>query len=198
MRIRLRCRCGAVAGEADTSSGGLRVVCYCDDCQAYAHALGRPDVLDAQGGTDIWQTAPARVTITKGAEHLRCLRLARGGLLRWHTGCCSTPVGNGLESPRMPFIGLVGAFLDLDAAARDAALGPPWRSQGRFATGPVPGPVHPKVPFGLMARIALLLARWKLTGLARPTPFFDAAGLPVVRPHVLAAAEREALRPRAG
>jgi Family of unknown function (DUF6151) len=198
MKIRLRCRCGAVAGQLDTATGGLRAVCYCDDCQAYAHALARPDVLDAWGGTDIWQTAPSQVTITQGAGQIRCLRLAEQGLMRWHTGCCSTPIGNGLASARMPFIGLVHAFMELDPSARDAVLGPPTRLQGRYATGPVPWPVHPKVPLRLMARTMLFLLRGRLSGRDRPTPFFDAAGRPVVVPRVLGAAERQALRARVG
>lgn len=197
MKIPLRCRCGAVAGELDTARGGLHVACSCDDCQAYARALGRPDVLDPWGGTDIFQTTPSQVAITRGAEQLRCLRLAEQGLLRWHTGCCATPIGNGVSSPKMPFIGLVHAFLDLPAAARDAALGPPTRLQGRFATGVAPFPVHPKVPSGLILRIALFLLRGRLLGRHRPTPFFDAAGRPVAVPRVLTVAERDALRPPA-
>ena len=35
------------------------MVCYCDDCQAFLHYLGRADLLDALGGTDIVQMAPA-------------------------------------------------------------------------------------------------------------------------------------------
>jgi hypothetical protein len=198
MKIPLRCRCGAVTGQVDTATGGLRVVCYCDDCQAYAHALARPDVLDAWGGTDIWQTAPSRVTITQGSGQLRCLRLSGQGLMRWHTGCCATPVGNGMALARMPFIGLIHAFMDLDPAGRDAALGPPTRLHGRYATGVLPFPAHPKVPPGLMARTLVFLLRGKLSGRHRPTPFFDAAGRPVVVPRVLGVAEREALRPKAG
>jgi hypothetical protein len=52
----LRCRCGRVRGIAgDVSpSSGFRFVCYCGDCQAFAHFLDRADVLDAAGGTDIF------------------------------------------------------------------------------------------------------------------------------------------------
>ena len=41
-----------------------RVVCYCDDCQAFLHYLKRADLLDAHGGTDIVQVyseAPPRL-----------------------------------------------------------------------------------------------------------------------------------------
>jgi len=194
LSIPLRCRCGQVTGQAAPGPGGLHVVCYCDDCQAYAHALGRPDCLDAWGGTAIWQITPSQVTITSGAGQLRCLRLAEGGLMRWHTGCCSTPVGNGLASARVPFIGLVHVFLGLDPAGREAALGPPRRLQGRFAIGEPPFPIHPGVPFELKAGILGFLLRGLLLGRSRPTPFFDAAGKPVAVPRVLSPAERQALR----
>jgi Family of unknown function (DUF6151) len=39
-------------------SGGLRFVCYCGDCQAFARFLDRADVLDAAGGTDIFHMPP--------------------------------------------------------------------------------------------------------------------------------------------
>ena len=53
----LRCKCGHVRGVAvDVSpSTGFRFVCYCGDCQAFARFLRRTDVLDAAGGTDIFQ-----------------------------------------------------------------------------------------------------------------------------------------------
>jgi len=37
-----------------------RVVCYCDDCQAFLHHLARKDLFDAYGGPDIVQIAPQR------------------------------------------------------------------------------------------------------------------------------------------
>ena len=60
----LRCRCGRMRGVAiDVSpSTGLRFVCYCKDCQAFAHFLERADVLDPAGGTDIFQMPPGRVS----------------------------------------------------------------------------------------------------------------------------------------
>jgi hypothetical protein len=56
----LRCRAAKYAGLLRTvrrtpSTGGL----HCDDCQAFAHQLGRADLLDAQAGSDIVQVAPA-------------------------------------------------------------------------------------------------------------------------------------------
>jgi hypothetical protein len=49
-------------------------MCDCKDCQAFARSLGRADVLDPAGGTDIFQMPPARLMLTAGMEALRCLR----------------------------------------------------------------------------------------------------------------------------
>ena len=123
--VPLRCDCGAVAGEITVSPGaGNHCVCFCDDCQAFAAALGREDVLDAWGGTDIYQTAPARLRITQGQDELRALRLNPKGLVRWYTACCKTPVGNMMATPRSPFVGVISRFIALDAEARDKAVGP--------------------------------------------------------------------------
>jgi hypothetical protein len=72
----LRCRCGYVRGIARgvSPSTGFRVLCYCKDCQAFARFLNRADILDAAGGTDIFQMPPARVKLTAGADAVRCLR----------------------------------------------------------------------------------------------------------------------------
>jgi Family of unknown function (DUF6151) len=63
--VPLRCRCGRVCGIANdvAPSVGFRLICYCKDCQAFARFLERSDVLDAAGGTDIFQMPPGRVRI---------------------------------------------------------------------------------------------------------------------------------------
>jgi hypothetical protein len=80
----LRCRCGTVQGLlADAAPEKVnRVVCYCADCQAFAHHLGRADLLDAHGGSDIVQVAPAALSFTQGAERIRGLRLTPKGVNR--------------------------------------------------------------------------------------------------------------------
>jgi hypothetical protein len=73
----LRFGCGQVRGiVADASPvAANRVVCFCEDCQAFAHQLGRADLLDAQGGSDIVQVAPASLTFVQGQHHISGLRL---------------------------------------------------------------------------------------------------------------------------
>ena len=200
--VSLRCRCDRVRGVARDLSGrsGNRVVCYCDDCQTYARWLGGEGIVDGHGGTDVFQMAPARLRIERGAEELRCVRLAPKGLLRWYAGCCRTPIGNTLASPRVPFVGVVHAFMDhgADGRARDEALGPPLASIfGEFAAAGAPPGVRARAPRSLLVRSAgLLLLAW-LRGDARPSPFFDQTGAPVSEPLVLGPQEREALRPQA-
>src|ERR1700730_9313253 len=109
----LQCRCGTLKGYVVHSAGVNRCVCYCSDCQAFAHFLGRPgEILDAQGGTDVVQTRPANVIFTQGQEALACMRLTPKGLLRWYAACCNTPIGNTLATPKLSFIGLAHTCLE--------------------------------------------------------------------------------------
>ncbi len=173
--LRLRCRCDRVRGVAlDMSpSSGFRFVCYCTDCQTFARFLGRDDVLEPAGGTDIFQMPPGRVRLTTGHEALRCVRLSPK-VLRWYADCCRTPIGNTAAIPAFPIVGVIHSFIDISDRPRDAVLGRPLcRIFEHSATGPLPpnGPPAPSV--SMFARRASKLLRWWLRGLARPTPFFD-------------------------
>jgi hypothetical protein len=200
-QVPLRCRCGKVCGIARNVSpdSGTRVVCYCDDCQAFAHFLDRSDVLDAHGGTDVFQLPPRSVQITQGAELLRCLRLSEKGLFRFYTECCHTPVGN-MVGQRLPFLGLIGAFMDHqgDGRSRDEVLGKPvGRIFGKFAKGGAPPQALPKMSLGLMVRAVRLVFAWWIRGQGTPSAFFDAqTKAPCAVPRVLTVAERETLRQR--
>ena len=171
---------------------GTRVVCMCRDCQTYAHWLDRADdILDANGGTEVFQLTPAQVEISSGHEHIRCMRLSPKGPMRWYTGCCRTPIGNTLDSPRMPFWGLPTLFVAASNDERDAALGP---VRGRLFAGqgvpPIPEDGHERIPPALMFRTARLLARGFVLGAHRPSPVFDAEGTPLVEPTVLTREQR--------
>ena len=200
-QLPLRCTCGKVRGLVRSVSpdSGTRVVCYCDDCQAFAHFLERGEVLDANGGTDIFQLPPRAVQITEGAELLRCMRLSDKGLFRFYTECCHTPVGN-MVGQRLPFIGLIHTIMDHqgDGRSRDEVLGKPRAYIfGAIAKGRVPPHIHPKAPFGLMVRSMRLVFGWWLRGQGTPSPFFDPqTKAPCAVPRVLTATERETLRQR--
>jgi hypothetical protein len=179
-------------------SAGSHVVCYCDDCQAYARFLGRDDIVDAYGGTDIFQTTPSRIRLTEGAANLRCVALSEKGLLRFYAGCCRTPIGNMVRQPRMPFVGVVSSFIGdgLDGKPRSAVLGPVIaKIQGRFAIGGVPPGASATAPLSLLMRGLPKLLGAFLAGAHQPSAFFDrTTRRPVVVPEVLTAEARRALR----
>jgi hypothetical protein len=197
--VSLRCRCGRVKGIASEVSpaGGLRLVCYCNDCQAFARFLQRVDVLDCAGGTDIFQMPPGRVKLTAGTDAVRCLRLSGKGVLRWYTDCCRTPIGNTAVSPHFPVIGVVHSFMVHGAGApsRNELLGPPVCCiYQRFAVETLPANAPPPASLGVFIRRASKLLGWWMRGLGRPSPLFsDRTNEPLAVPRVLTQSERAAL-----
>jgi hypothetical protein len=192
----LRCRCGEVEGHVIDASPETvnRVVCYCDDCQAFLHHLGRAELLDAHGGSDIVQVAPASLVLRRGAERIVGLRLSEKGLYRWYTACCKTPIGNTV-SPSIPFVGiLAGAFVD-----PDARFGRPVGAIfGKFAVGEAP-PGSTKPNLRLLARAIRMVLGWRVRGKTWPHPYFDRASRKPTHPvTTLSRAERDALRPLCG
>ncbi len=184
------------ASEVSPSTGN-RIICYCDDCQAFARFLERRDVADPRGGSDIFQMAPSRVQITEGASSLRCLRLSEKGLLRWYTQCCNTPVGNTV-SAKLPFVGVIQPFMDhgVDGRSRDDVVGKPIAHvHGKFAIGgPLPQARNADL-FRVIARSTRLMLGWWTAGKGKVSPFFDQeTKLPRTIPRVLTSAERDALR----
>jgi hypothetical protein len=205
--VELSCRCGEVHGwvKGVSPSTVNRAVCYCDDCQAFLHHLGRAELLDAKGGTDVVQVAPRALSFDKGTERIVGLRLSPKGLYRWYASCCNTPLGNTF-TPAMPFVGIPPEALRGPAA--EAAAEQQRREQlfgkvrgevfGQFAIGGTPpGSIKPSLR--LMAHLMRLIVGWKLLGKAWPHPFFDRqSGAPSRPVTVLSQQEREALRAKCG
>ncbi len=203
--LTLQCRCGAVRGKVTglLETKPKRIVCYCDDCQAFPHYLGcAADVLDAGGGTEVLPAYPSQVSIIEGSEHLQCLRLSRGGLFRWYTSCCKTAVANCPPSFKMPYVGIIHSMLKpaADGTTADAALGPVHaRILGKFGIRPLPQGTHDTAPLGVILMAVSLIAKGWIKGRYRPTPFFDAvSGKPRVEPYILTPGERENLRKLCG
>lgn len=192
----LRCRCGALQGHVELNGRSNRMLCYCQDCQAFARFLGPAhQVLDAQGGSDVIQLAPHRIQITQGAAHLAVMRLSAKGMLRWYAACCRTPVGNTMTSRNMPFTGLLVQCLD--TAPVEPAFGPVRASAN---TASAIGEPRPRA-FGMagaLLRILGMVAGSRLSGRYKDTPFFTASGAPVAVPTVLSAEERVRLRSTPG
>lgn len=198
--LSLRCKCGGLRGAVHglSASTKLRSVCYCDDCQAYAHFLGRAsDILDASGGTDIFPVRPSQLEITLGHENLACVRLTEKGMYRWYADCCQTPIANSMASPKMPFAGVVHSIMDYAASGikRDEALGPiAARVQGKFGIAPLPEGTHPSMPLSFLFRVMGFMAKGFWNKQHLPSPFFHDDGRPRARPRILTVEEREALR----
>jgi hypothetical protein len=198
--IELHCRCGEVRGHVRDASPKTvnRAVCYCADCQAYLHHLGRADLLDEHGGTDIVQVAPASLTFDRGVERIVGVRLTPKGLYRWYARCCKTPVGNTL-GPTLPFVGIVAHAFEGPSTRPDDVFGKPaggvW---GQFAVG-TPPEGSTKLNLRLVARSFQRMLGWRLRGKTWPHPFFDRTTRSPSRPvSILSRAERDALRPLCG
>jgi hypothetical protein len=153
--------------------------------------------MDEHGGTDIYQMAPSRVSLSS-TESLACVRLSDKGMHRWYCAECKTPLGNTL-GPKVPFVGVIlGIMAFEDSAARDAALGPSLVNiKPESAIGSVPvssGWVMAR----MIAKVLRLIATWWLTGAGKPSALFDEKGDPRAAVRILTPEERGALdRPAA-
>jgi hypothetical protein len=199
-QVELRCRCGEVRARVTDASPRTvnHIVCYCDDCQAFAHQLGRADLLNPQGGSDIVQLAPASLAFLQGQQRIVGLRLSPKGLFRWYASCCNTPVGNTL-SPAIPFVGIVAQGFDHATQRAEEVFGPPSGAiLGKYAIGEPPAG-STGLNLSLLLRAIGKVFGWRLRGKAWPHPFFEKAKDEPVYPFtVLSREEREALRPLCG
>ena len=190
----LQCTCGTLKGYVRDPERVNRVVCYCSDCRAFAHFLGRTgEILDSNGGTDVIQTVPANVTFTQGQQALACIRLTEKGLLRWYAKCCNTPIGNTLADFRISFIGLIHTCLEDPDRTLDESFGPVrMRSFTKGAKAPVKS--RPLAMTAGMLRFIAMLIRARINGDYKLTPLFMAdTGAPVATPKILDHNEREAV-----
>lgn len=192
--LRFACRCGEVAGRLREVSPacGLRYVCHCDDCQAFARSLGREDLLDAHGGSDAFQTDSSRLVIERGRDCLATLRVADIKLrptLRWYAACCGTPLFSTGDRAQRSFLSFLLANArpeDRDAAG--ASIGHVWLKYAR-------GDRRDLRAANLWRIVGRMLRRQvtaRLTGDFRNTPLFNQAGDPIAKPRVLSAEERQA------
>ena len=166
------CDCGAVR-IAVAPAKGTRCICYCRDCQAFQRHLGHSEVLDAVGGTDLFQTMPDRVEIKAGAEQLACLQLSEKGPLRWYAACCNAGICNTGRTFKVPLASFtVRGFEDATPAGEVLA-----RVNRSGATGHVAGPKGRVKTLVFRFLVAALWAR--ITGRFRKTPFFNPDGSPV-------------------
>ena len=201
----LRCRCGHLRGVLHQPEKGLRGVCYCRDCQAFAAFLGTPaGMLDAMAGSDVIAVPPQQLSFSQGQDKLACMSLSPQGMLRWYASCCNTPIGNTPRDIKMPHLGLLHSCLEdpsdpNPAAAYAKAFGPVRMVVNtQSAKGGKPQTMLLSTLLSV-ARFMLRLLRIRLNGSYRRNPFFDASsGAPIQPVQVLSKAQRERLTPSAG
>jgi hypothetical protein len=191
----LQCRCGTLVGRVAGSAFVNRGVCYCRDCQAFAHFLGEgSEILDDLGGTEIIQTLPRHVTFSRGVDSLACMRLTENGLLRWYANCCHTPIGNTPANPRLSFVGLVHSCLRAPGVDFDRAFGPIHMRVNTKSARPGAAPKQVGVSSTVL-RFVVQLVKSRVDGSYRITPFFDAnRGTPIATPRVLSREELDRIR----
>ena len=188
--LQLKCSCGSVKGTISDISPklGNRIICYCNDCQAFPTHLDVADtVLDEHGGTDIFQMPISHINITEGSEHIRCLRLTQKGLYRWYTECCKTPIGNTLNA-KMPFIGIIHSFID--SGNKDEDLGPVFGGiQTKSAKDGLT--INPEwhSEFRITLRVFSKLFIWKIKGYNKPSAFFTDDGKAIAKPRIVSSSD---------
>ncbi|NVJ93167.1 MAG: hypothetical protein HWE34_16000 [Methylocystaceae bacterium] len=186
--VKLACTCGKVAGEVKIiKQENFHVKCLCCDCQNFATHLGHDDkTLDQHGGTELFQTYPAHVTITQGEEYIACLSFSPTGLLRFHTSCCNTPIGNMLRNPKMPFVGIPVAFMQFTTPSeKDTTLGPIlMQAFAKYAKNGKPEGSHDRFPLSFMPKILFFMGKGFFQKKFMPSPYFK-DGKPVSPPQVL-------------
>jgi Family of unknown function (DUF6151) len=194
MRHPLECKCGVIKGVVAGTSRANHGICYCRDCQAYAHFLGSTAaILDARGGSEIVQVLPSNVILTQGLGSLACMRLTPKGLLRWYASCCRTPIGNTLATPKVSFIGLLHSCLEAGNVPISDSFGPVVALANTASAIGSPKPKMQGLGRSLRWFVGTVL-RARISGDYKRTPFFNAGtGEPVAVPQVLTEGDRARL-----
>jgi hypothetical protein len=112
------------------------------------------------------------------------MRLTPKGLLRWYAGCCRTPIGNTLATPKLSFIGLLHSFLE-GTTPLDESVGPvtAWVHTDAAIGSPKPKEAGRGRVAAWFFRTVL---KARFNGDYKLTPLFRLdTGSPVVNPHVL-------------
>jgi hypothetical protein len=153
--MKIQCNCGKFKAEIKKFDGNTpgRLVCYCDDCQNYLKKLGREDILDPYGGTEIIPVYPNHLEILEGQEYLKCNILSEKGLNRWSVTCCNTPVANTMAN--FAWAGIPAVMYTNTASDCLKKMGPiKSRIRGEFKKGNPPFKVSEKM--GIKDALAVL------------------------------------------
>lgn len=190
------CDCGAVSGMLRDvgPDQGDHVICHCTDCQDLARHLGHAEkILDAHGGSALYQGRCARMQITSGRDQLACFHLTDKPTLRWYARCCGMPLFNTYANGKIPYVTIqLGAC---DPAMRARLVGPP---RGHLFTQDGIGDtsaLRKMSMAALMWRFFPRMIRDIISGDRRRCALFDAVTLdPIAEPRRLTSEERQSIR----
>lgn len=176
--VKLECSCREVQGQLTNidPSKAFHVHCLCSDCQSVAVYLKNEDkILDAHGGSELYQTYPAYVKITKGIDKLQTVQVKENGIYRWHTSCCKMPIANIMNSHRIPFAGVSVKFMKFDSDQEKLeTLGPViMKAFGKSARGEMPKDAYETFPKSFMFKIMKFMFIGFIKGLSSPSPFYS-------------------------
>jgi len=186
--INIECSCGKVQGEiAVVKNDFFHVHCLCCDCQNFASHLNNQDkILDKHGGTELFQTFPEYLTITKGNENIGCVQHNSKGIYRWHTNCCNMPIANTMTNAKMPFIGVSVKLMKFEnEQEKYNSLGPiTMKAFGKYAIGEMPKDTHPTFPLSFMPKILGFMIKGYLKKKYTPSVFFS-NGKPITEAKII-------------
>ncbi len=197
--LAFQCQCGAIQGAVQESAPptGRRLVCHCNDCQAFAHYLGREkQMLDDHAGTHVYQMDSSKFEIAKGQDKLACVTVTGGPLLRWYCTDCRTPIANTLSSTRFAFLSLI--LSGFDAGQTDRILGPDVEHVAIASGVGDLGKVKTASMPGMLWNLLVRTIKARLHPELRKSPLFDHdTGKPLAMPIKLETAERLAIDEKA-
>lgn len=185
--MRIQCDCGAFQAELTSfpAHSPGRLICYCADCQHFLEKIGREDLLDAYGGTEVVPVYPSEIRILEGEECLVCNRLTPKGLFRWSTRCCNSPICN--VRPRFPWVGIFhSVYRAADPECLDSVGPVRSRIYGRDAKVQPPFPISERIGVRDMLIVLPFVAKGFISGKHNHSPFFEADNVtPIVPPRLL-------------
>lgn len=188
----IQCECGRFRAKLKAFPHNTpgRLVCYCEDCQRYLHILGRSDLLDQNGGTEVIPAYPADIEIISGIDCLKCIRLTPAGIFRFSTHCCNTPIVN--TKPCEPWAGFMRCvYMAYDPAQIEQVLGSVRsRIMGRHATGTPPSGTAQTFNLKSFFTVMPFVIKGKVLRKFKPSPFFAEDGVtPITPPQIISEVE---------
>lgn len=185
--MNIKCDCGQFEAEITNFPDGSpgRLACYCDDCQGYMKKIGRQDLLDEYGGTEIIPVYPKNLQILKGKERLQCHRLSPNGLSRWTVTCCNSPIAN--TKAKFPWLGLIHSAVKNGSPEAYETLGPvKSRIFGKYCSSKPPFAVSEKMGFRDAAMVMPFILKGMVFKKYRDCPLFENDNVtPISKPVLL-------------